>query len=165
MRKISLLLTAAAIGLFLAAEPAGAEPFTGGPLSLEVPKGWTAEYLDMGPTSQIRLMAPSNRCRVAVLLGPSVAGDTKKDAELLARDLGESTAPEPVPGRDSYHFFSSNEKQAKLEAIVFTRYPAMFIWFQSGSTGKYTEDIQTIWNILSSSNPFYQALIDELYKL
>ena len=165
MKKNTLLLILAIVGLFLAAAPAGAETFTGGPITLEVPKGWTAEYHKMGTTDQIRLMAAGNQCRVAVLLGPSIGRETKKDAELLAQNLGETTTPEPVPGPDSYHFFARNQKQAKLEAIVFTRYPAMFTWMQSGLTEKYTEDIRTIWNSLSSTNPFHQALIDELYKL
>ena len=157
---VMLLLAAAAIP-----PPAGAQPFTGGPITLEVPAGWTAEYLKMGTTDQIRLMARDNQCRVAVLLGPSMGRETKKDAELLAESIGVSTVPEPVPGRDSYHFFSRNEKQANLEAIVFTRYPAMLTWMQSGDTKKYAEDIRTIWNSLSSSNPFHQTLLDDLYRL
>lgn len=152
--------------MFLTAGSAGAgEKFTGGHLSLEVPDGWTAEYLAIGATSQIRLAAPADRVRLVIIFGPSLGGDTKSDAELLARIIDRpTTAPEPGPGRDSYHFFSLEKNRTGMEAIVFTRHPAVFTWIQNGRTDDFAKDIRTVWNSLDSSNPFYRALLDELYK-
>ena len=166
MKRVRLSLILMLLFLGLATSPAGAGvKFTGGPIILEVPDGWTAEYVEDGLFFQIRLIAPENRVRLGVIFFPSITGNTKGDAEFMAQNVGmPTTAPEPVPGRESYRFFSRSENQPKIEFIVFTRPPALFAWAQKRRTDDFDEDIKAIWNSLDSSNPHYRALLDELYK-
>ena len=148
----------------LTAAPAWAEPFTGGLATLELPSGWTADYERDG-IDLVTLTAPDQGCRVVILLGPAVGLDTKGGAEMLARKMGRATAPEPVPGRDTYRFFSEAKEGRRMEVTVFVHDTAMMGWAQSGETEAWAGDLKTIWNSLSSQAPKFQALFEGLYKL
>jgi len=148
----------------LTAAPAWAEPFTGGLGTVELPAGWTAAYERDG-IDLITLNAPDRGCQVMILLGPAVGVDSKGGAEMLAQKIGHATTPEPVPGRDSYRFFSEAKPGSKVEVTVFVHDMAMMGWAQSGEVERYAGDLKAIWNSLSSHAPRFQALFEALYKL
>ena len=160
---VRLFLVLAAF-LGLAAAPAGADPFTGGLGTVELPAGWTAAYERDG-IDMITLSAPDRGCRVVIMLGPVVGVDSKGGAEMLAQKIGHATTPEPGPGRDSYRFFSEAKPGQRMEVTVFVHNMAMMGWAQSGEVERYAGDLKIIWNSLSSHAPKFQALFEALYKL
>ena len=166
MKKIVLLAALIfLLPLWSPAAPAWAEQFTGGLGTVELPTGWTADYEHDG-IDLIKLVAPGDRCRVVIMLGPVFGLDSKGGAEMLAQKIGRTTTPEPVPGRDSYRFFSEPQPgQRKVEATVFVHGMAMLGWVQSGEVEQYTDDLRTIWNSMSSEAPKFKALFEALYKL
>lgn len=164
MKKTGLFLLLIALLPLSAAAPVWAEPFTGGLGTVELPPGWTAAYQRDG-IDFITLTAPGRDCRVVIMLGPVVNLDSKGGAEMLAQKIGHATTPEPVPGRDSYRFFSEPRAGQRVEVTVFVHDMAMMGWAQSGETERHAEDLKAIWNSLSSHAPKFQALFGALYKL
>ena len=138
--------------------PAQAEPFTGGSVTVDAPEGWTPSFEKSNP-DQLRLQAPENRFRMAILPGPSNDMNSEQGARMLAKML-EGTTPAPAPKHPGMYTFTTNT--GSLRWMVVAHGQRMVAIMEAGEGLPFQRDIGRIIRSLASADADEQAIFDSL---
>ena len=141
--------------------PAQAEPFTGGPISVDVPEGWTPSFKKNDP-DELALRAPGDHYRLVVLAGPSNGMNSEQGARMLARTL-EGSMPEPASKHPNMYTFAAYA--GALRCMVVAQGTRMVVLMESGNPLPFEEDIARITRSLASTDADEQAIFDSLKLL
>ena len=138
--------------------PAQAEPFTGGSVTVDVPEGWAPSFEKSNP-DQLRLQAPGNKYRMAILAGPSNGMNSEQGARMLAKKV-DGTMPAPAPMHPG--IYSVTAHSGTLKCLVMAQGKSMVVIMNSGNGVPFMREIGHIMHSLASTDPDEQAIFDSL---
>lgn len=154
------LLLAAAVVVLVGAAPAGAEVFTGGTLSVDVPQGWTADY-DAG-RHRVTVRSPKNDYWMAVECGDAGGLDAAHKAEALSKDV-KGSRPESLEENPFRYRFQARIDGREVDFTVAVQDGKFLVYLEAlaaDSFDKYSEEMERIWDSLKSSDPTENLLLN-----
>ncbi len=162
MYTLRHLFTCAVFALFALSfsVSAWAAPFTGGSITIDLPKGWTASY--DAAMHQIMAESSDKTCRVALQVANADGLNDQQLAELLSREL-KGGPPQKVPGFDNY-YFTTFSNGMEMTITLFELGGKVLVYIEGGDTLKYEKDTIQIWNSMTSKDPKEKALFNSLAK-
>lgn len=140
------------------ARPALAETFTGGSLTLSLPKDWNAHYNQ--ENGQIMAVSPGDDCVVGLQFVETNGATVKEIAEGAAKEMGTKPAQQ-MEGYDSWYLEVEEDGLAGTLTFMVEGDLAM-LYLEAGATDKYEDQIDLIWHSLKSANTKEQALLATL---
>ena len=138
--------------------PAQAKLFTGGSITVDVPEAWTPSF-ENGSPDQIRLRAPGDQFRMAILPGPSGGMNSEQGARMLAKKVG-GTVPAPAPKHPGMYSFTSHA--GAVRCMVMARGKRMAAIMKAGKGLLFQQEIASIVRSLVSTDADEQAMFDSL---
>ena len=126
---------------------------------MDVPEGWTPSFKKNKP-DELRLRAPGDQYRLAILPAPSDGMNSEEGARMLAKKL-EGTPPTPKrPGMYSFAAYSGG-----LRCLVVARGQRMVLIMEAGQERPFQREIGRIMHSLASTDADEQAIFDSLQVL
>ena len=160
MKKVVFVLCIL-MALMALCSPAQAEPFTGGSVTVDVPEGWAPSFEKSNP-DQLRLQAPGNKYRMAILAGPSNGMNSEQGARMLAK-MVEGGTPSPSPKHPGIYYFTA--RSGVVRSMVMAQGKRMVVIMESGDARPFQQEILRITRSLASTDADEQAIFDSLQVL
>ncbi len=154
------LFLAVVVVVLAGAVPAGADVFTGGSLSVDVPRGWTADY-DAG-RHRVTVRSPENDYWMAVECGDAGGLDAAKKAEALSKEV-KGSRPESLEENPFRYQFQARIDGREVDFTVAAQGGKYLVYQEAlaaDSFDKYSEEMERIWDSLKSSDPAENLLLN-----